>query len=164
MKHSLIIDPNRVIVRSLIRKPSDGQKREYDTTTLLFDKEQKAFWSLSVDDFGPMAISWDGKRMIRFDGKAKAVNEFSIKRTAELSPGQVARAAQKEEVVGRRRQIGSPAGLTPWMNGADFQEELERQAENEHYPIRGVEGRSYKGESQYRAFFGPGLRPFSSQD
>jgi len=83
MNHSLIIDPNRVVVRSLIRKPSNTQKREYDTKTLLFDKEQKAFWSLSVDDFGPMAISWDGKQMIRFDGKAKTIKEFSLQGIAE---------------------------------------------------------------------------------
>ena len=81
MKHSLIINPNRVVVYCLIRKPSN-------TKTLLFDKEQKAFWSLPVDDFGPMAISWDGKKMIRFDIKAKTIKEFSLQEIAEPSARQ----------------------------------------------------------------------------
>lgn len=88
MNHSLIINPNRVVVYSLFRKPSNTQKREYDSKTLLFDKEQKAFWSFPVDDFGPMAISWDGKKMIRFDRKAKTIKEFSLQEIAEPSARQ----------------------------------------------------------------------------
>jgi len=83
MSHSLIISSTRVVVDALIFK-SSTEKRDYDMVTLIFDKEQKAYWSLLADrsrptaGFGPMAISWDGKQMIHFNSKANTINGFSL--------------------------------------------------------------------------------------
>lgn len=76
--------------------------------------------------------------------------------TAESSQRQAARTPQKEEVIGPKEQIISRADFTPWMNGEDYQKEFDRQAAKRHYPIK-VEGRTYKGGSQYRAIFEPFL-------
>ena len=41
---------------------------------------------------------------------------------------------------------------TPWLSGADYQAEFERQRDNGFYPVK-VEGRNVAGESQYRGTF-----------
>jgi hypothetical protein len=46
--------------------------------TLLLDREAKAYWNLSTDDIGPMAMSWDGKRLIRLNEVKGAITEFSL--------------------------------------------------------------------------------------
>jgi hypothetical protein len=47
---------------------------------------QISYWSLAIDNFGPMAMSWDGTRFIRYDKKAKTLNQFLLRREDDKEP------------------------------------------------------------------------------
>ncbi|HOQ03674.1 MAG TPA: hypothetical protein PKY88_00475 [Anaerohalosphaeraceae bacterium] len=44
----------------------------------MFDKQTRTCRILPFDQIGPMAVSWDGKRMIRFDASSFSIVEFSL--------------------------------------------------------------------------------------
>jgi hypothetical protein len=83
MHDTLIMSPSKLLVCCLIRKDASRSQSRHDERTLLFDKKVRAFWSLPEDDFGPMAISWDGHRMIHFNKAGMAINAFTLQEKAE---------------------------------------------------------------------------------
>jgi hypothetical protein len=76
-------------------KPGDGLQFK----TLLFDKETRGMALLADGPLGPMAISWDGKRMIRFDAQSKSVKEFSFTVEGKASGTFTSRERPREPVI-----------------------------------------------------------------
>ena len=46
---------------------------------MCFDRESQSYTSLPEEFSGPMAISWDGSRMIRCDLSSGSIREFTLK-------------------------------------------------------------------------------------
>jgi hypothetical protein len=64
---SLVISKTKVIASVLFRTAQKADGKEYFKKSFLFDRDAKTYAVLPQDDIGPMAMSWDGKRMIRFE-------------------------------------------------------------------------------------------------
>jgi uncharacterized protein (TIGR03067 family) len=68
---SLVLSPTKILAVVFAK----GASRPSDT--LCFDKESRSFTRVPKD-LGPMAVSWDGKQMIRYDPEAKLLKEFRL--------------------------------------------------------------------------------------
>ena len=79
MLDTLVLSETKVIACVLFRTKQTVNGKEYYKKSFVFDRNAKTYRVLSVDDIGPMAISWDGKRMIRFDSSTKSINDFQLK-------------------------------------------------------------------------------------
>jgi len=60
----LVVDPNKVIAAILFRTSQALSEKDYYIKSFVFDRIDKSFRVLSVDETGPMAISRDGQKMI----------------------------------------------------------------------------------------------------
>jgi len=78
MGHSLVVSPTKVIVGILIDNSQHELDRDFDYKTLCFNKDTRSFQVLYGDSFGPMAMSWDGEQLIRFDKAAGTITEFTL--------------------------------------------------------------------------------------
>jgi len=68
---TLILSPTQILAVVFAK----GTSQPGDT--LCFDKESHSFTRISKD-LGPMAVSWDGKRMVRYDPGAKLFKQFRL--------------------------------------------------------------------------------------
>jgi serine/threonine protein kinase len=75
MPSYLILSPTRLIVSIGFGVKSGSPV----TRTFLFDKQSRSYTVFPDDFTGPMAMSWDGKKMIRFAASSKTLNEFTLK-------------------------------------------------------------------------------------
>jgi hypothetical protein len=75
---TLLISPTKLILELRIRPVGESSNFKFDYKTLLLDRESKVYWMLSTDYIGPMAMSWDGKRLIRVAANKPAIMEFSL--------------------------------------------------------------------------------------
>lgn len=75
----LVINQNQVIAEVIFRLPKGTSAKDYYIKSFLFDRKKNSYKVLAVDEIGPMAVSWDGQRMIRFDKTERTINEFSLK-------------------------------------------------------------------------------------
>jgi hypothetical protein len=98
-------------------KPGDGLQFK----TLLFDKETRGMALLADGPLEPMAISWDGKRMVRFDAQSKSVKEFSFTVEGKASGTFTSRERPREPVIeapGRTSKPPvSPQAPVPYVVG-----------------------------------------------
>ncbi|HOL88346.1 MAG TPA: hypothetical protein PK054_10705 [Anaerohalosphaeraceae bacterium] len=58
--------------------PEANPEKSYSQKSFVFDKQTRTYRVLPIDQIGPMALSWDGKRMIRFDSSSFSIVEFSL--------------------------------------------------------------------------------------
>ena len=77
--HSLILSADRVVLTLRYGyKGADGQEDKECTRSLLLDRKARTFHVLPWEHSGPMAISFDGKRLIRFNKTSETINEFHL--------------------------------------------------------------------------------------
>ncbi|MBE2285350.1 MAG: hypothetical protein IAE77_17955 [Prosthecobacter sp.] len=77
---ALLLTPSRMLVCVSIRRPDvPANSRDIQVFhTLLVDFEQKACWLLPGNEVGPMALSWDGKRVVRYHKLSYTLVEISL--------------------------------------------------------------------------------------
>lgn len=78
LSETLVINENEVIAQIVFMLSENASPEAYGIKSFLFDKKNNSYRVLSVDEIGPMAISWDGKRMIRYNNVNHTINEFSL--------------------------------------------------------------------------------------
>ncbi|MEJ5259880.1 MAG: redoxin domain-containing protein [Anaerohalosphaeraceae bacterium] len=76
--YTLAADPNLVLAQITFRVHEKEPEKSYYQKSFVFDKQTHTYRALPIDQIGPMAISWDGKRMIRFDISSFSIVEFSL--------------------------------------------------------------------------------------
>ncbi|MBC8378737.1 MAG: hypothetical protein H8E62_06145 [Planctomycetes bacterium] len=75
----LVINQSQVIAEVIFKVPKETSGKGYYIKSFLFDGKRNCYKVISVDEIGPMAISWDGQRMVRFDKTERSINEFFLK-------------------------------------------------------------------------------------
>ena len=75
----LVINQNQVITEVVFKVSQETLDKGYYIKSFLFDRKKNCYKVISVNEIGPMAISWDGQRMVRFNKTERSINEFSLK-------------------------------------------------------------------------------------
>lgn len=74
----LVLNRDQVLADVVFRISKGTSDKDYYIKSFLFDRTSQSCKVLSVDEMGPMAVSLDGQRMIRFDKTEQSIKEFSF--------------------------------------------------------------------------------------
>jgi predicted DNA-binding antitoxin AbrB/MazE fold protein len=80
LQGTLILSPSRVIADVMF------QGEPATTVAMEFDREAKSLVLLGTEALGPMAVSWDGKRIIRHDAKTRTIREVTLDEAVAALP------------------------------------------------------------------------------
>lgn len=74
----LIINENQVIAEIVFNIPKGSSGKDYYIKSFFFDRANNIYKVLSIEEIGPMAISWDGQKMIHFNKEESTIDEFIL--------------------------------------------------------------------------------------